>query len=77
MSNKFGVPNSATLLIYDSSNTFQSLSNTCSKNPEYANYCFDPRINSDGDYVQILVHGYKMKFVNDVSFLYFLFMIKL
>ena len=68
MSNMFGVPNSATLFIYDNKKKYQYVSNTCSRNPAYGSYCFDPSVNVDGDYVSIVVHGYMVKFQNDVSF---------
>jgi hypothetical protein len=67
MASKFGVPSSAELFIYDKDNKYKSLSNTCTRNPEYSQYCFDSKVNADGDYVSILVHGYMVKFVNDVS----------
>jgi hypothetical protein len=70
MSNTFGVPNGASLLIYDNYKKFQPLTTSCGKNPEYASYCFHPGINVDGDYVSAVIHGYNIKNVNDVSFKY-------
>ena len=67
MLNKFGVPNSAAVYIYDSSNNYKFISNTCSKNPEYGNFCFDSSIHINGDYVNLFIHGYMVKYINDVS----------
>ena len=66
MANKFGIPNGASLFIYDKFNKFQSISITCSQNPAYGSYCFNS-MSIDGDYVNIFVHGYMIKFANDVS----------
>ena len=67
MSNKFGVQNRAILYLYDSNNNFKTVGSTCTTNPAYASYCFDSSVNSNGDNVNIVVHGYKMAFPNDVS----------
>ena len=69
MANTFGVPNGAALFIYDKYDKFQTLTTTCGKNPDYANYCFYPASNSDGDYVSVVVHGYAIHNPNDVSFI--------
>ena len=37
------------------------------KNPEFSRYCFDSSFNLDGDSVKIMVYGFMMTFVNDVS----------
>jgi hypothetical protein len=66
MANKFGVPNGASLFISDKSDKFQSISIACGQNPAYGSYCFDST-SLDGDYVKIFVHGYMVKFTNDVS----------
>ena len=68
IANKFGVPNGASLFVYDKYNTFQSISTTCSLNPAHGSYCFSSS-RADGDYVNIFVHGYMVKFSNDVSLL--------
>ncbi len=67
ISNTFGVPNGASLFIYDKYNNIQTLTITCGKNPEYAKYCFYPATNVDGDYVSVVVHGYNIKNPNDVG----------
>ncbi len=67
LGNSFGVPNGASLYIYDSSNTFQTITTSCGANPEYTTYCFSPTYQVDGDYVIIAIHGYMMTYVNDVS----------
>ena len=67
LSNKFGVPNNAALFIYDNSNRYFTLSNTCNLNPQHGTYCFDAGANSDGDYVNVVAHGYMVHFSNDVS----------
>ena len=66
-SNTFGVPNGAALIIYDNHNNIDTLSTTCGKNPGYSSYCFHPGSNGEGDYVTVIVHGYHIKNVNDVS----------
>ena len=66
MANKFGAPNGASLFIYDKSNTFQSITSTCNQNPAFGSYCFNST-SSDGDYVNVFVHGYMVKYANDVS----------
>ena len=67
ISNKFGVPNSGTLFIYDNKNKYQYVSVTCTVNPQYATYCFDPSIAVNGDTVNMVIHGYMMQYPNDVS----------
>ena len=67
IANKFGVSTNAELFIYDSNNTYHSYQATCNTNPEYASYCFDPKINKDGDSVTFVVHGYMIKHAYDVS----------
>ena len=67
MSNTFGIQNNAVLFTYDSSNKYSTLSTTCNLNPQYNSYCFDPSVNVDGDYVNIVVHGYMVQFNSDVS----------
>ena len=70
MANKFGVPSAATLFIYDHTNTYTSLTISCSMNPVYGKYCFDPSIHEDGDVVTMIVHGYRTLFPNDVRLLF-------
>ena len=67
MANKFGVPSGATVFIYDGTKKYVSLSTTCTLNPVYGKYCFDPSVHEDGDGVSMIVHGYMTKFQNDVS----------
>ena len=66
ISNKFGVQNNAKLYIYDSNNNFKTVASTCATNPAYSSYCFNSAVSSNGDYVNIVVHGYKTAFPNDV-----------
>ena len=76
MANKFGVPSSATLFIYDATNKYVSLTTTCNMNPVYGKYCFDPSVNVDGDGVTMILHGYMTQFPNDVSLIrYFIIII--
>ncbi len=67
LASKFGVPTGATVFIYDATNTYTSLTDTCNINPVYGKYCFDPSVNVDGDGLTMIVHGYMTKFQNDVS----------
>jgi hypothetical protein len=67
ISNLFGVPNNGRLYIYDHYNTYKVVTNSCNRNPEYSSYCFDTSKNVDGDIVKIFIHGYMIKFPNDVS----------
>ena len=65
--NTFGVPNGAALIIYDNHTLLQTLTTACDKHPGYANYCFHPGSNDEGDYVTVIVQGYHIKNANDVS----------
>ena len=67
LGNKFGASNNAKLFIYDIYNTYTFLTVTCDNNPEYGNYCFDSSLNVDGDYVKLLINGFMIEYINDVS----------
>ena len=67
LANKFGASINGKLIIYDNYDIHNYLSLTCNRNPEFSSYCFDSSFNLDGDSVKIMVYGFMMTFVNDVS----------
>eukprot|EP01041_Mallomonas_annulata_P008448 gene8448-17417_t len=55
----------AVMFVYDNYYNYEHYAATCDENPFYGEYCFDSAENEDGDYVNIIVHGYFFPFYWD------------
>ena len=57
----------AQLFVYTNYGYFNTIYPTCAEGPAFDLFCFDTALNSDGDYVIVLIHGYMVKYFPNVS----------
>ena len=70
IADKFGDTPNAYLFLLDSTGKYEAYQPTCEINPVFGEYCFDCSQAADGDFVNILVHGFNIQHSSEVNIIF-------